>query len=94
MSWFRFKACVKCGGDLVLDQPDWLCLQCGTYYYTGLYQKTSSTVEQPPEIRLPPLEKAGGDRLASVPVTPHSHPTYMAVTLRQDSNVAVAMSQV
>ena len=37
MNWFRFKACVKCGGDLALDQGDWLCLQCGTYYYTGLY---------------------------------------------------------
>ena len=35
---FRLKACVKCRGDLVLDEGDWLCLQCGTYYYTGLYR--------------------------------------------------------
>ncbi len=39
MSWIRFKACVKCRGDLVLDEGDWLCLQCGTYYYTGLYRE-------------------------------------------------------
>ena len=38
MNWFRLKGCAKCGGDLVLDDLDWLCLQCGTYYYTGLYQ--------------------------------------------------------
>ena len=37
VNWFRLKACVKCGGDLVLDEGDWLCLQCATYYYTGLY---------------------------------------------------------
>ena len=37
MSWFRLKACPKCHGDLALDDGDWLCLQCGTYYYTGLY---------------------------------------------------------
>jgi hypothetical protein len=35
---FRLKACVKCRGDLILDEGDWLCLQCGTYYYTGLYR--------------------------------------------------------
>ena len=39
MDRFRFKACLKCRGDLVLDEGDWLCLQCGTYYYTGLYQR-------------------------------------------------------
>ena len=32
------KACVKCHGDLVWDDGDWLCLQCGRYYYTLLYQ--------------------------------------------------------
>ena len=39
MNWFRLKACVKCRGDLVLDDGDWLCLQCGRYYYTHLYQR-------------------------------------------------------
>ena len=37
MTWFRLKACPKCHGDLASDDGDWLCLQCGTYYYTGLY---------------------------------------------------------
>lgn len=37
MTLFRFKACTKCGGDLALDEGDWLCLQCGKYYYVGLY---------------------------------------------------------
>lgn len=38
MNWFRLKSCIKCHGDLAADNGDWLCLQCGTYYYTGLYQ--------------------------------------------------------
>ena len=40
MSWFRLKACPKCRGDLASDEGDWICLQCGTYYYTGLYDYT------------------------------------------------------
>ena len=39
LALFRFKACTKCGGDLALDDGDWLCLQCGKYYYVGLYQR-------------------------------------------------------
>lgn len=38
MNWFRLKSCTKCQGDLTSDEGDWICLQCGTYYYTGLYQ--------------------------------------------------------
>ena len=38
MNWFRLKTCIKCQGDLAADNNDWICLQCGTYYYTGLYQ--------------------------------------------------------
>ena len=38
MNWFRLKTCPKCQGDLAADYGDWLCLQCHTYYYTGLYQ--------------------------------------------------------
>ena len=38
LTLFRFKACTKCGGDLALDEGDWLCLQCGKYYYEGLYR--------------------------------------------------------
>ena len=37
MNWFWLKACAKCGGDLAVDEGDWICLQCGTYCYTGLY---------------------------------------------------------
>ena len=36
---FCLKACTKCGGDLAVDDGDWICLQCGTYYYTGLYRR-------------------------------------------------------
>ena len=39
VNWFCLKACTKCGGDLAVDDGDWICLQCGTYYYTGLYQR-------------------------------------------------------
>ena len=37
VNWLYLKSCAKCGGDLALDDGDWLCLQCGTYFYTGLY---------------------------------------------------------
>ena len=37
MKIFRLGACLKCRGDLVYDEGDWLCLQCGVYYYTGLF---------------------------------------------------------
>ena len=48
MNWFRLKTCIKCQGDLAADQGDWLCLQCGTYYYTGLYQLPSHTGDSVP----------------------------------------------
>ena len=47
MNRFHLKACAKCQGDLVLDEGDWLCLQCGTYYYIGLYRKLG--LIQPPQ---------------------------------------------
>lgn len=31
---FQLKGCEKCGGDLLRDDPDWQCFQCGTYYYS------------------------------------------------------------
>ena len=40
MRIFRLAACLKCRGDLVYDEGDWLCLQCGVYYYTGLADRT------------------------------------------------------
>ena len=30
---YKFKNCIKCRGDLVLDGDEWRCFQCGTYYY-------------------------------------------------------------
>lgn len=43
----NMKACTKCGGDLALDQGDWLCLRCGTYYYTNLYRLARRGKPQP-----------------------------------------------
>ena len=48
MNWFRLKTRIKCQGDLAADQGNWLCLQCDTYYYTGLYQLPSHTNDSPP----------------------------------------------
>ena len=42
MNLYRLGACLKCCGDLAHDDGDWICLQCGTYYYTGLYPETRS----------------------------------------------------
>ena len=36
MTLYRLGVCLKCRGDLAYDEGDWLCLQCGVYYYTGL----------------------------------------------------------
>ena len=40
MNLYRLGVCLKCRGDLAYDDGDWICLQCGTYYYTGLYPET------------------------------------------------------
>ncbi len=29
----KLRACRKCSGDLVLDNDEWRCWQCGKYYY-------------------------------------------------------------
>ena len=42
MNLYRLGVCLKCRGDLYLDDGDWICLQCGTYYYTGLYAENQS----------------------------------------------------
>ena len=39
MNHYRLKACRRCGGDLVRDETDWICLQCGSYSYVGLYSE-------------------------------------------------------
>lgn len=38
MNLYLLGACLKCRGDLAYDDGDWKCLQCGVYYYTGLYR--------------------------------------------------------
>ena len=54
VAWYRLKACLKCHGDLALDQGDWICLQCGTYYYVNLYRRPLILALAPPaELRRP-----------------------------------------
>ena len=45
MTWFHLGGCSKCGGDLAYDDGDWICLQCGTYFYTGLYRREETAPE-------------------------------------------------
>ena len=42
MNLYRLGVCLKCRGDLAYDDGDWLCLQCGACYYTGLYPEAES----------------------------------------------------
>ena len=42
MNLYRLGVCLKCRGDLAYDYGDWICLQCGVYYYTGLYPEGHS----------------------------------------------------
>ena len=39
MNIYRLRDCRKCGGDLARDDGDWICLQCGSYFYVGLYRE-------------------------------------------------------
>ena len=84
MNRFHLKACAKCQGDLVLDEGDWLCLQCGTYYYIGLYRK-QSLFQQPQQRAAPPrLEKGLGVFDQTFPC--HSEPfNYVQDKLREES---------
>ena len=36
------KDCGRCGGDLIMDDGDWRCLQCGQYYYGEIGQPAPS----------------------------------------------------
>ena len=31
----RLRGCGKCGGDLLIDESDWKCCQCGHIYYAN-----------------------------------------------------------
>jgi hypothetical protein len=49
----RLKSCQKCSGDLVLDDDEWRCWQCGHYDYPRL-----SLPELPPDV---PASNSSGD---------------------------------
>lgn len=49
MTWFRLGGCSRCLGDLAYDDGDWICMQCGTYFYTGLYRREYDTAGRPVE---------------------------------------------
>ena len=66
MTQFRLKACAKCGGDLALDEGDWICLQCGTYYYVGLYHHKESQPHQWPKLSLPQEKSALADDMKAI----------------------------
>jgi hypothetical protein len=91
---FRLKACAKCQGDLVLDEGDWLCLQCGTYCYTGLYRKHGLT-RWPQQAEAPPrLEKTLRlDQLAAGSLVGQevSRPLAQRSELPLDANLTASM---
>lgn len=47
MNSYLLKGCRKCGGDLARDCGDWICLQCGSCYYVGLYRRGEPAAEPP-----------------------------------------------
>ena len=50
-STVKVKGCNRCGGDLVLDDGDWRCWQCGQYYYAGSPDHADGTFRDPSEER-------------------------------------------
>ena len=50
----KLKACRKCCGDLVLDNDEWRCWQCGQYYYP-----------KPPVLDVPQYSRGSGGALAT-----------------------------
>lgn len=62
VDWFLLACCPKCQGDLVLDEGDWRCMQCGTYYYPTRHANGRRLGRPPtPDSRpaLPPASSAG-----------------------------------
>ena len=74
MNIYRLRGCRKCGGDLARDDGDWICLQCGSYFYVGLYREvgmlTNRLADPPGDSgckRSPSVpSKHSGSRLAKV----------------------------
>lgn len=48
MGYYRLRSCGKCGGDLARDDGDWICLQCGSYSYVGLYSRANAPPDTMP----------------------------------------------
>ena len=69
MNWFRLKSCIKCQGDLAADNGDWLCLQCGTYYYTGLYHLPSH-LDDGPQVSNPSVSEQPQKKFLGVSAAP------------------------
>ena len=46
MNYWRFKSCSRCNGDLILEDSEWRCLQCGHYYYPNVPQFTEPSLEE------------------------------------------------
>jgi len=78
VNWFRLKSCIKCQGDLAADNGDWLCLQCGTYYYTGLYQLPSH-VDDGPQVSNPSVSGQPEQKLLGAVTAPQSPATQSPV---------------
>ena len=59
------KSCTRCGGDLIYDEGDWRCWQCGHYYYRA----ESASRELPNGEMDPPAFEGAPDS-----VTPEERP--------------------
>ena len=44
------KSCGKCGGDLVLDESDWKCMQCAKYYLGDSVSPSEGTYSLHPSV--------------------------------------------
>ena len=73
----------------MLDEGDWLCLQCGTYYYTGLYRRIDLTTQPKDDSPLPPAEKTCAVTYGYLNLSPGDglgHSTVVSQGFRPTSN--------
>ncbi len=97
MGRFRLKGCAKCGGDLVVDELDWLCLQCGTYYYTNLYQRRTQAEGEEANGPLFAKEKSAKSRETATGIGLALLPSHLGVdpsigVVMQSANVVFAQA--
>ena len=68
-----------------MDEGDWLCLQCGTYYYTGLYRRSNNDPPPGPGITPSRLDKEiGSERLQDGFADPGAASLVTVGTLKRD----------